>query len=198
MLPGSERPWACGWGARQRVPMREPSRASSLRHWPQPLPGLTALEPACEWGYGCRPRRPVVSCGRLLSGAPSCVPHPPSPCGPPPFLLTAPSEPRLHARWASSPPAPRAGDLCGVCVHACAYMCIVLSLGPVASVQGGDPRAQTQRGCLQSRRARVHQQISKELRMRAGAENLYRCAQPRGHRAGHDPGSARSPGPSLP
>lgn len=45
--------------------MREPSRASSLRHCPQPLPGLAALEPACEWGYGCRPRRPVVSCGRL-------------------------------------------------------------------------------------------------------------------------------------
>ncbi|CAK6438997.1 unnamed protein product [Pipistrellus nathusii] len=42
-------------------------------------------------------------------------------------------------------------------------------------LQGGDPLAQTQRGGLQSRRARVHQQISKELRMRAGAENLYRA-----------------------
>ncbi|XP_059528431.1 rhophilin-1 isoform X1 [Myotis daubentonii] len=41
--------------------------------------------------------------------------------------------------------------------------------------KGGDPLAQTQRGRLQSRRARVHQQISKELRMRAGAENLYRA-----------------------
>ncbi|KAK1331834.1 hypothetical protein QTO34_007510 [Cnephaeus nilssonii] len=41
--------------------------------------------------------------------------------------------------------------------------------------KGGDPLAQTQRGCLQSHRARVHQQISKELQMRAGAENLYRA-----------------------
>ncbi|XP_054446532.1 rhophilin-1 [Pteronotus mesoamericanus] len=34
---------------------------------------------------------------------------------------------------------------------------------------------QTQRGRLQSRRARIHQQISRELRMRTGAENLYRA-----------------------
>lgn len=57
----------------------------------------------------------------------------------------------------------------------------------MASVQGGDPLAQTQRGCLQSRRARVHQQISKELRMRAGAENLYRCARPAGRGQGVPP-----------
>uniref|UniRef100_A0A673UMT1 Rhophilin Rho GTPase binding protein 1 n=1 Tax=Suricata suricatta TaxID=37032 RepID=A0A673UMT1_SURSU len=38
-----------------------------------------------------------------------------------------------------------------------------------------DPLAQTPRGRLQSRRAQVHQQINKELRMRTGAENLYRA-----------------------
>ncbi|XP_036904766.1 rhophilin-1 isoform X4 [Sturnira hondurensis] len=41
--------------------------------------------------------------------------------------------------------------------------------------KGSDTLAQTQRGHLQSRRARIHQQISKELRMRTGAENLYRA-----------------------
>ncbi|KAF0883086.1 RHPN1 protein, partial [Crocuta crocuta] len=40
---------------------------------------------------------------------------------------------------------------------------------------GCDPLAQTPRGRLQSRRAQVHQQINKELRMRTGAENLYRA-----------------------
>lgn len=35
--------------------------------------------------------------------------------------------------------------------------------------------AQTPCGRLQSRRARIHQQINKELRMRTGAENLYRA-----------------------
>ncbi|XP_030875076.1 rhophilin-1 isoform X3 [Leptonychotes weddellii] len=41
--------------------------------------------------------------------------------------------------------------------------------------KGSDPLAQTPRGRPQSRRARVHQQITKELRMRTGAENLYRA-----------------------
>ncbi|KAM7075237.1 rhophilin-1 isoform 1-T1 [Molossus nigricans] len=41
--------------------------------------------------------------------------------------------------------------------------------------KGCDTLAQTQRGRLQSRRACIHQQISKELRMRTGAENLYRA-----------------------
>ncbi|KAM4865321.1 rhophilin-1 isoform 2-T2 [Thomomys bottae] len=40
--------------------------------------------------------------------------------------------------------------------------------GEESGRKGGDPREQ-------SRRARIHQQISKELRMRAGAENLYRA-----------------------
>ncbi|XP_037022635.2 rhophilin-1 isoform X5 [Artibeus jamaicensis] len=50
--------------------------------------------------------------------------------------------------------------------------------------KGSDALAQTQRGRLQSCRARIHQQISKELRMRTGAENLYRL---RGAAAGTSP-----------
>ncbi|XP_057592796.1 rhophilin-1 [Hippopotamus amphibius kiboko] len=38
-----------------------------------------------------------------------------------------------------------------------------------------DLLANSQHGRLQSRRARIHQQINKELRMRTGAENLYRA-----------------------
>ncbi|KFQ34182.1 Rhophilin-1, partial [Merops nubicus] len=41
--------------------------------------------------------------------------------------------------------------------------------------QGCDPLAQTQRSKLQHRRARINQQINKEMRMRAGAENLFRA-----------------------
>ncbi|XP_021564955.1 rhophilin-1 [Carlito syrichta] len=44
-----------------------------------------------------------------------------------------------------------------------------------ARLQGCDSLTQTQRGRLQSRRARIHQQIDKELQMRTGAENLYRA-----------------------
>ncbi|TKS74931.1 Rhophilin-1 GTP-Rho-binding protein 1 [Collichthys lucidus] len=39
--------------------------------------------------------------------------------------------------------------------------------------KGCDPLAQTQRSKLQHRRARINQQINKEMRMRAGAENLF-------------------------
>ncbi|XP_059757944.1 rhophilin-1 isoform X5 [Balaenoptera ricei] len=39
--------------------------------------------------------------------------------------------------------------------------------------KGCDLLANSQHGCLQSRRARIHQQINRELRMRTGAENLY-------------------------
>ncbi|XP_045882081.1 rhophilin-1 isoform X2 [Meles meles] len=39
--------------------------------------------------------------------------------------------------------------------------------------KGSDPLAQSPRGRPQSHRARVRQQITKELRMRTGAENLY-------------------------
>uniref|UniRef100_A0A4W3H0R6 Rhophilin Rho GTPase binding protein 1 n=1 Tax=Callorhinchus milii TaxID=7868 RepID=A0A4W3H0R6_CALMI len=42
-------------------------------------------------------------------------------------------------------------------------------------LQGCDPFAQTQRSKLQNRRARINQQINKEMRMRAGAENLFRA-----------------------
>uniref|UniRef100_A0A8C6L0R5 Rhophilin Rho GTPase binding protein 1 n=1 Tax=Nothobranchius furzeri TaxID=105023 RepID=A0A8C6L0R5_NOTFU len=42
-------------------------------------------------------------------------------------------------------------------------------------LQGCDPFAQTQRSKLQHRRARINQQINKEMRMRAGAENLFRA-----------------------
>ncbi|CDQ81044.1 unnamed protein product [Oncorhynchus mykiss] len=40
--------------------------------------------------------------------------------------------------------------------------------------KGCDPCSQTQRSKLQHRRARINQQINKEMRMRAGAENLFR------------------------
>ncbi|KAM8786623.1 rhophilin-1 [Rhynchonycteris naso] len=41
--------------------------------------------------------------------------------------------------------------------------------------KGCETPVQTQRSRLQSRRACIHQQINKELRMRTGAENLYRA-----------------------
>nr|XP_005990790.1 PREDICTED: rhophilin-1 [Latimeria chalumnae] len=45
-----------------------------------------------------------------------------------------------------------------------------------ASIRKGcDPLALTQRSKLQHRRARINQQINKEMRMRAGAENLFRA-----------------------
>ncbi|KAK2095161.1 Rhophilin-1 [Saguinus oedipus] len=46
---------------------------------------------------------------------------------------------------------------------------------PSALPPGCDSLTQTQRGQLQSRRARIYQQIDKELQMRTGAENLYRA-----------------------
>ena len=41
--------------------------------------------------------------------------------------------------------------------------------------QGSDPRAATCRGKLQSRRSKLNMEINKELRLRHGAENLYRA-----------------------
>ncbi|KAM4689193.1 rhophilin-1 [Discoglossus pictus] len=41
--------------------------------------------------------------------------------------------------------------------------------------KGCDPLSQTQRSKLQHRRARINLQINKEMRMRAGAENLFRA-----------------------
>ena len=40
--------------------------------------------------------------------------------------------------------------------------------------KGSDPRAATCRSKLQSKRAKLNQEINKELRLRAGAENLFR------------------------
>ncbi|KFO26823.1 Rhophilin-1 [Fukomys damarensis] len=44
-----------------------------------------------------------------------------------------------------------------------------------ARLQAAGSGLKTQHSWLQSRRTRIHQQISKELRMRTGAENLYRA-----------------------
>ncbi|XP_061153995.1 rhophilin-1 isoform X4 [Syngnathus typhle] len=41
--------------------------------------------------------------------------------------------------------------------------------------KGCDPYGQSQRSKLQNQRARINQQINKEMRMRAGAENLFRA-----------------------
>uniref|UniRef100_A0A8C8FVT9 Rhophilin, Rho GTPase binding protein 1 n=1 Tax=Oncorhynchus tshawytscha TaxID=74940 RepID=A0A8C8FVT9_ONCTS len=54
----------------------------------------------------------------------------------------------------------------------------VLKIRPAVSqnpYRGCDPCSQTQRSKLQHRRARINQQINKEMRMRAGAENLFRA-----------------------
>uniref|UniRef100_A0A8C7HAQ9 Rhophilin Rho GTPase binding protein 1 n=1 Tax=Oncorhynchus kisutch TaxID=8019 RepID=A0A8C7HAQ9_ONCKI len=55
-------------------------------------------------------------------------------------------------------------------------LCVIHNLFPPhPSLQGCDPCSQTQRSKLQHRRARINQQINKEMRMRAGAENLFRA-----------------------
>jgi hypothetical protein len=41
-------------------------------------------------------------------------------------------------------------------------------------LQGSDPLISTARGKLQSRRSKLNDQINRELRMRNGAENLFR------------------------
>lgn len=43
------------------------------------------------------------------------------------------------------------------------------------TLQGSDPRAATCRGKLQSKRSKLNMEINKELRLRQGAENLYRA-----------------------
>ncbi|XP_075158722.1 GTP-Rho-binding protein rhophilin isoform X1 [Haematobia irritans] len=42
-------------------------------------------------------------------------------------------------------------------------------------IRGSDPRAATCRGKLQTRRCKLNQEINKELRLRAGAENLFKA-----------------------
>ncbi|KAI8128129.1 Rhophilin-2 [Lucilia cuprina] len=46
---------------------------------------------------------------------------------------------------------------------------------PFCFIRGSDPRAATCRGKLQSRRCKLNQEINKELRLRAGAENLFKA-----------------------
>ncbi|XP_020850926.1 rhophilin-1 isoform X1 [Phascolarctos cinereus] len=41
--------------------------------------------------------------------------------------------------------------------------------------KGCNPLVQTQRSCLQNHRARINQQINREMRMRTGAENLFKA-----------------------
>uniref|UniRef100_A0A1A9X5Q3 REM-1 domain-containing protein n=1 Tax=Glossina brevipalpis TaxID=37001 RepID=A0A1A9X5Q3_9MUSC len=50
-----------------------------------------------------------------------------------------------------------------------------LHSSPLSSKIGSDPRAATCRGKLQTRRCKLNQEINKELRLRAGAENLYKA-----------------------
>ncbi|KAJ3637189.1 hypothetical protein MTP99_000665 [Tenebrio molitor] len=45
----------------------------------------------------------------------------------------------------------------------------------VAVIPGSDPRVATCRGKLQNRRSKLNQEINKELRLRAGAENLFKA-----------------------
>ncbi|XP_072152446.1 rhophilin-2-like [Bemisia tabaci] len=44
-----------------------------------------------------------------------------------------------------------------------------------ASTKGSDPRIATCRGKLQNKRSKLNQEINKELRLRAGAENLFKA-----------------------
>ncbi|XP_050080988.1 rhophilin-2 isoform X1 [Anopheles maculipalpis] len=46
---------------------------------------------------------------------------------------------------------------------------------PFPYMRGSDPRVATCRGKLQSKRCKLNQEINKELRLRAGAENLYKA-----------------------
>ncbi|XP_070139205.1 rhophilin-2-A isoform X3 [Drosophila bipectinata] len=52
-------------------------------------------------------------------------------------------------------------------------------MGSKKHVRGSDPRAATCRGKLQSKRCKLNQEINKELRLRAGAENLYKATSNR-------------------
>lgn len=46
---------------------------------------------------------------------------------------------------------------------------------PFPYMRGSDPRVATCRGKLQSKRCKLNQEINKELRLRAGAENLFKA-----------------------
>lgn len=49
-----------------------------------------------------------------------------------------------------------------------------LSMNRFFLLQGSDPRVATCRGKLQNKRSKLNQEINKELRLRAGAENLFK------------------------
>ena len=69
----------------------------------------------------------------------------------------------------------------------------------MASLQGCDLSTDSLHGHLQSRRARIHQQIDRELRMRTGAENLYRWAlAAQDTHPGLDPQESRAMFPESP
>ncbi|XP_076260379.1 GTP-Rho-binding protein rhophilin isoform X1 [Rhynchophorus ferrugineus] len=51
----------------------------------------------------------------------------------------------------------------------------VMLLPDITIPQGSDPRVATCRGKLQNRRSKLNQEINKELRLRAGAENLFKA-----------------------
>ncbi|VCW68753.1 unnamed protein product, partial [Gulo gulo] len=72
-------------------------------------------------------------------------------------------------------PASARPELAAAISGGCASPACQSLLAPGSCWQGSDPLAQSPRGRPQSRRARVRQQITKELRMRTGAENLYRA-----------------------
>ncbi|KAF6197784.1 hypothetical protein GE061_008750 [Apolygus lucorum] len=48
-----------------------------------------------------------------------------------------------------------------------------------AQAKGSDPRVATCRGKLQNKRSKLNQEINKELRLRAGAENLFKATNNR-------------------
>ncbi|XP_031355571.1 rhophilin-2 isoform X2 [Photinus pyralis] len=51
----------------------------------------------------------------------------------------------------------------------------LLALPDINLPQGSDPRVATCRGKLQNKRSKLNQEINKELRLRAGAENLFKA-----------------------
>ncbi|XP_077302800.1 GTP-Rho-binding protein rhophilin isoform X2 [Arctopsyche grandis] len=55
----------------------------------------------------------------------------------------------------------------------------MLLLPDVTMPQGSDPRVATCRGKLQNRRCQLNQEINKEMRLRAGAENLFKATHNR-------------------
>ncbi|KAH0535824.1 hypothetical protein KQX54_019553 [Cotesia glomerata] len=52
---------------------------------------------------------------------------------------------------------------------------IMIDISLKRRLGGSDPRVATCRGKLQNRRSKLNQEINKELRLRAGAENLFKA-----------------------